>query len=98
MNKAFPYDNYRFGLCYINKGEYDSSINTGNPYSPKDIAEEIIGEINISSLSTYSRDIYWNTTDIDPGDYYIFFQIEEENPSTYVFMIVKDARIEITIN
>ena len=96
MNRSFPFGDYRFGLKYVNKSEYDSAKISGHSYSPKDIPWDLIDSITVAAGETYIDYISWNTTDIDSGDYYIQFEIQKVNPDSS-YSIEDNVMVEITI-
>lgn len=96
MDRSFPFGDYRFGLKYVNKSEYDLAKSSGHSYSPKDIPWDLIDSITVAAGETYIDYISWNTTDIDSGEYYIQFEIQKVNPDSS-YSIEDNVMVEITI-
>jgi len=96
MDRSFPFGDYRFGLKYVNKSEYDLTKISGNLYSPKDIPWDLINSITVAAGETYMYNVSWDTTDIDSGDYYIQFEIQKVNPDSS-YIIEDKVMAEITI-
>lgn len=73
MDVSFPFGDYSFELNFINKSEYYS----GDGYTKKDIPWNMVDTITVSAGETYTGDILWDTTDIEPGNYLIEFGVWE---------------------
>jgi len=92
MDTSFPFGNYSLELGYVNKSDYDS----GGVWSAIHISDVFVDSINVAAGDTYTGSILWNTTvrNIDPGDYYIRFEIHKN--IGYTYSIQDDVSIKIT--
>ena len=73
MEKYFPFGDYSLKLVSVIKTEYDSR----GIMTKSSISKLFVDSINVSAGDTFTESILWepNNRNIEPGDYYILFEI-----------------------
>lgn len=85
MSISFPYENYSFGIWYVNKSEYDTASTVYPNFMP--LAQSVIDLLTVKPGEKYTSNIFYNSTSIPSGEYYIQFFVQKADSYGGVYLI-----------